>query len=437
MHLDDLAGQLAALPPQLTEAHLQRAGLCVLDALACAHGGRRTPWVAQARAVTDGGSAATLWATDGQRSGLADAVFVNSVAAHSLLAEDTHAASRVHPGTVVVPVALGVGEVVGASREEVLHAVVLGYETLAQVAASTLTAGFVAGGWRATGVFGPFGAAAAAAHLLGLDEPTTVHALALAANSAAGTCEWAPAGTTEVYFQPATAARAGVVAALLARAGARGAASAIEGPFGLRRAFGGKEDGVVGPAVTVDRLAIEESFFKAHASCAFTQAAVDAAVRAHALGIDAGAVAEVAIHTSNAAATYPGCDNPTRFDTPIARQMSLQFAVAAALLDGRLEPGRYGGVVDGRLAALAGRSRVVVDPDHDRDLPARLGSRVELVLDTGEVLSVASGEQVDLPPAGVPDKFRALAADLLTCDEVVGLLTCTDDWTARELTAVL
>jgi 2-methylcitrate dehydratase PrpD len=442
VYLDDLARELEALAPRLSTAHLERAGLCVLDALACVYGGRRMPWVAQARAVADAGGEgrSTIWAAGGARRGLADAVFANSVGCHSLLHEDTHAESRVHPGTVVVPAAIGLGEHVGAAGADVLRAVVLGYEAIAQVATTALTADFVARGWRASGVFGPFGAAAAAAFLFGLDRPTTVRALGIAASSAAGVCEWAQAGTTEVYFQPASAARAGIVAVLLARAGASGAASAVEGPFGLRRVFGGATDGPPAVAVTTADLAIDRSFFKAHASCAFTQSAIDAAIELHRRGVDPDAVVEVAVHTSGAAAAYPGCDNADSFDAPISRQMSLQFAVAAALVDGRLEPRRYEGAVEPRLAALAARTRVVVDPGYTRAFPARQDARVELAFSGGGVAAAVSGERVDLPSAGVVDKFRAHAGPELgveAADEIAGLLGRVDGWNARDLTGLL
>src|SRR5690606_20697634 len=111
----------------------------------------------------------------------------------------------------------------------------------------------------------------------------------------------------------------------------------------------------------------------------------------HRRGIDPDAVEEVVVHTSGAAAAYPGCDNATSFDAPISRQMSLQFAVAAALVDGRLEPRRYEGAVDARLAGLAARTRVVVDPDLDRTFPARNDARVELVPAIGGVVTAVSG----------------------------------------------
>ncbi|HEY3469982.1 MAG TPA: MmgE/PrpD family protein [Amycolatopsis sp.] len=438
MYLDELADQLAALTPALTDDHLERAGLCVLDALACVYGGRKLPWVAHARAVADAGGAgeSAVWASGGARHGLADAVFANSVGCHSLLYEDTHPESRVHPGTVAVPAALGVGELVGASGAGVLRAVVLGYEAMAQLARTALTEDFVARGWRASGVFGPVGAVAAAAYLFELDRATTVHALGIAAGSAAGVCEWAPAGTTEVFFQPASAARAGIVAVLLARAGATGAGSAVEGPFGLRRAFGGTADGCGEPDVTTERLAIDRAFFKAHPSCAFTQHAIDAAVRLHARGIDPDSVTTATIHTSAAAATYPGCDNADSFATPIARQMSLQFGVAAALTDGLLAPGRYEGPVDAGIAALAARTRVVVDPAYDRACPERLDARVQLDLTDGETVVATSAEHVALAPADVPGKFRALAAPVLgeaAAGEIARVLCGPGEWAARDL----
>ncbi|GAA4672952.1 MmgE/PrpD family protein [Pseudonocardia yuanmonensis] len=445
MFLDDLTGQLAALASELSDEHLERAGICVLDALACVYGGRDMPWVAQARAVADAGGegASAVWAAGGVRRGTADAVFVNAVGCHALLYEDTHAESRVHPGTVVVPVALGVGELVGASVVETLRAVVLGYEAIAQVAATSLTGDFVDRGWRASGVFGPFGAAAAAAYLFGVNPPTTVHALGMAASSAAGICEWAPAGTTEVYFQNASAARAGLTAVLLARAGATGAESAIEGAFGLRRAFGGLSEGpraTVKPDIRTDRLAVDRTFFKAHPSCALTQEAIDAARQLHDQGIDPSKVTSITIHTSAAAAGYPGCDNPSCLATPIARQMSLQFAVAAALVDGRLEPRRYTGPADPVLAGLAARSVVTVDPVFDEAFPDRRDARVELVLADGRSAAATSAERVDLVPADVLNKFRTragLALGRRGVDDVLDAFVRPGERGVRDLVARL
>ncbi|MGW5647048.1 MmgE/PrpD family protein [Saccharopolyspora sp. NPDC003752] len=413
MFLVDLSEELGAVAPRLTSEVVEQAGTCLLDALACAYGGRDMPWVTQARTIAGSGDDVAIWASGGQRSGLADAVFANSVACHALLHEDTHAESRVHPGTVVVPAALAIGERLRSPLLDVLRAIVLGYEAVAQVAAAVLTEDFVARGWRASSVFGPFGAAAAAAHLLGLDETVTAHALGMAASSSAGVCQWARDGTTEVFFQNASACRAGLVAALLAREGATGSASAVDGVIGLRQAFGGVHGGVGEPGIRLDRMAVTATFFKAHPSCALTQEAIDAAQQLASQGIEPNAVVEATVHTSGAAARYPGCDNGSSLVTPISRQMSLQFAVAAALADGALRPERYSGPLDPGLARLAARTSVVVDPVADRAFPARRDARVTVRFADGSTFSATSRDNVNLTPATVVEKFHTYADPVL------------------------
>ncbi|WP_134662193.1 MULTISPECIES: MmgE/PrpD family protein [unclassified Amycolatopsis] len=410
MLLTDLAEQLDTAAPRITGELIDQAGTCLLDALACAYGGRDLPWARQARAIAGSGDDATIWATGGRRAGLADAVLANSVASHALLHEDTHAESRVHPGTVVIPAALAIGERRRSPLPALLRAIVLGYEAIAQVSAAVLTEEFGVRGWRASSVFGPFGSAAAAAHLLGLSPVATAHAFGIAASSAAGLCQWAHDGTTEVFFQNAGASRAGVVAALLAQEGATGAASAVDGIFGLRQAFGGARDEARPPDVRLDRMAISQTFFKAYPSCALTQEPIDAAIVLAGQGIHPEQVAEATVYTSGVAARYPGCDNATALTAPISRQMSLQFAVAAALTDGAIRPDRYAGTLDPGLAKLAVRISVAVDPVADAAFPARRDARVAVRLADGRVVSAESREQA---PVSVPEKFRSYAEPVL------------------------
>lgn len=416
--LRDLADQLDHLAAEVPRAALQQARTCVLDALACAHGGREMDWVRQARTVlpSPSGDGVTVWAAAGRRAPLLDAVYANSVASHSILHEDTHAASRVHPGTLVVPAALGVGECIGADLDDVLTATVVGYEAIAQVAAPSLGEEFVRRGWRASSVFGPVGAAAAAAYLWGLHGERLAASMALALNSASGTCQWAEDGTVEVYFQNANAARAGVHAAALARAGVTGAPRAVEGSFGLVPTFDhASPTSLPPPRVRPDRLAVSETLFKAHPSCALTQAAIDPATRL-ASGLDVATIERVDIHTSTAAATYPGCDNGSDLGSPIARQMSLQFTVAATLIDGRLEPERFVGDLDADLAALADRCLVRTDDAADAAFPDRLLARLEVYPLAGPPRVESSAEDVWLPPSSVPAKFLRYAGPSLGDD---------------------
>jgi len=434
--LADLAEQLDAVAPQLTSDLLDQAGTCVLDALACAYGGQELPWVAQARAVAGAGDNGdcTIWASGGRKAGAADAAFANAVGSHSVLHEDTHAESRVHPGTVVVPAALAIGERTGSSMVDVLRSIVVGYEAIAQVAATTMTDEFIARGWRASSVFGPFGAAAAAAHLLRLDKISTVHALGLAASFSAGICQWAENGSTDVFFQNANAARAGLVAALLAREGATGATAAVEGAYGLRQAFGGTRHDVDRPEIRLDRMAVSATFFKAYPSCALTQEAIDAARQLAAHGVGSGAIVSGTIHTSSAAARYPGCDNATNLTAPISRQMSLQFTVAAALTDGTLRPHRYSELLDPGIADLAKRVQVVVDPAADRAFPDRRMARVELRLADGRIVSATNRPETNLARSAVAEKFHTYSTPTLRADAAAVVASVRNPEDCRDIT---
>jgi 2-methylcitrate dehydratase PrpD len=160
-------------------------------------------------------------------------------------------------------------------------------------------------------------------------------------------------------------------------------------------------------------MAVMATFFKTHASCALTQEPIDAAIQVAERGIDPAAIAAVTIRTSTAAARYPGCDNAVNLSTSISRQMSLQFAVAAALTDGGLRPARYTGPVDPLIAALAARTEVVPDPAADRAYPARRDARVEVRLLDGRALSAASRQSVHLTAGEIAGKFRHYADPVL------------------------
>jgi 2-methylcitrate dehydratase PrpD len=82
-----------------------------------AHGGRG--------AATIAGSVLTAAAVD--------AALANGVMAHADETDDSHNASRSHPGCAVVPAALAVGEELGIDGARFLRAVTLGYDIGARV----------------------------------------------------------------------------------------------------------------------------------------------------------------------------------------------------------------------------------------------------------------------------------------------------------------
>src|SRR5690606_4310791 len=87
-------------------------------------------------------------------------------------------------------------------------------------------------GWHSTGTCGSFGAAAAAARLLGLSEVLSVQALGIAGTFAGGTWAFLADGALVKRFHPGKAAETGVSAALLARAGLTGPRYVLDAEWG-------------------------------------------------------------------------------------------------------------------------------------------------------------------------------------------------------------
>ena len=120
----------------------------------------------------------------GKRARAHDAAMLNGSAGHALDYDDVNASMHGHPSAPVAPVVLALGEQLGSSGADVIRAFIVGYEVEAAL-------GSMAGdehynnGFHATGTMGTFGAAAAAANLLGLNAEQTMNALGIAATSSA------------------------------------------------------------------------------------------------------------------------------------------------------------------------------------------------------------------------------------------------------------
>ncbi|HEV8553315.1 MAG TPA: MmgE/PrpD family protein [Casimicrobiaceae bacterium] len=172
---------------------------------------------------------------DGRRTIAGAAAFANAVLMHARTQEDAHPAG--HVGVVILPAAMAVAEQADASASDLLATIVAGYEVALRIGRDHV-ADASTRGLRSTPLYGVFGAAAAAARLLRLDPPRSMHALALAANAAGGLREFVNAGTDEFPFHAGFAARNGIMAALLAQAGVTAASTTLGGAAGFFRAFG-------------------------------------------------------------------------------------------------------------------------------------------------------------------------------------------------------
>src|SRR5206468_7891179 len=159
-----------------------------------------------------------------------DAAFANGIAAHAHDYDDMCFVSMAHPSCALVPSILATGELARASGNAVLDAYIVGFEIECRLGLVMNPRHYHERGWHCTSSIGTLGAAAAAARLLKLDAPPTLHALGIAASLACGLKE--NIGSMVKPLHAGMAARNGVTAARLAHAGFIASERSIDGPQG-------------------------------------------------------------------------------------------------------------------------------------------------------------------------------------------------------------
>lgn len=197
-----------------------------LDYLRVASMGERMPWSRWARDYTTrfGGSGAAPVLFSAARHDPVSAGFLNTTYAGSIDADDTHVGAMLHPGGIVFSAALAIGQDRRLPGEDVLAAVVAGYEAMIRIALCVQPSHFKRG-FQSTATCGGFGAAVAAARLLfrGADRARrTAETIGLAASFSSGLAQFYHSGSTVKRIHAAHATKEGLHAALLAEAGFSG-----------------------------------------------------------------------------------------------------------------------------------------------------------------------------------------------------------------------
>ena len=408
------------IPPALRHEAVR----AILNHLGCALGVARDPAVRTAFEVMRafaGPPAATVIG-QGARLDPMGAAFVNAIASNLLDYDDTHLATVIHPTAPVAPAVLALAEQRGASGAEALHAFLLGAEVACRVG-SAVSPGHYARGWHITATCGAFGAAAAAARLLGLDAERVWHAIGIAASQAAGIVENLPTAAKNVGV--GNAARHGMLAALFAERGWTAAPAAIEGPLGWARAAGDAPDLAAITEGLGERWEIARNTYKPYPAGIVLHAVIDACLE---LRERLGAPPPEAIGrvtVAGDALLLARGDRPVRNERDA--RVSIHHGAAVALLRGRAGVAEFGmeAVADPALAAL--RARVVAALDES--LP-RGAARVTLRLADGReacatVTAPRGSIERPLSDAELEAKFRdnaALGGFAARCEEQIAAI---------------
>lgn len=115
-----------------------------------------------------------------------NAALANGMFGHADETDDTHPPTRSHPGTSVIPAALALAEWQQLSGQQLLRAMVLGYDLCARTLLALDATRYARSGRHAGAMGQLFGATAASCALLKLDEQKVRYALSYAAEHVGG-----------------------------------------------------------------------------------------------------------------------------------------------------------------------------------------------------------------------------------------------------------
>src|SRR5947209_20016632 len=239
-----LAEYAAALRyDDLPELVVQQAKDCIIDTVAAGICGSALPWsriVVDYAERTGPGGESHILGRSGPAVQAPAAALANGALAHAFELDSlTRPGAGAHPGATVLPPALAVAQQheVRSSGRDLIAALVAGNEVMIRIGRATGHTN-EARGFHAPGNTGPFGAAVACGHLLGLDAERMANALGLAGSLAGGLLEFAKGdGGMVKRLHLGRASEAGVLAASLAAAGFTGPRTVLEGEFGFLKVF--------------------------------------------------------------------------------------------------------------------------------------------------------------------------------------------------------
>lgn len=383
--IQQLASVLLTLTyDDLPQAVIGKGKILIADMLLVAAAGRaEESSIALRSAVAPSLGQSRVWfdEEDAPRYSAVDATFINTLHAAALDYDSLNRA--VHADLVTLPAAWAVAEYSKTSPRAFFTAWIAATEAVSRL--SRCATG-PSKGWSGTSIYGGIGAALASGLLLGLNASQLAHAAGLAAVQAAGTQQANIEHTLAKRLQPALAARDGVFAAFLAKAGATAPAQALEGKFGLRALYQPGDDS---PLLQTwgKEWQFADTALKRFPICACSHAAVQALLTVKdRLKETSGDVVEIVAEISPFMHRLVGDAFESKGNPEVIAQFNLRYHLASAFLRGpvTLEHIQPEALEEEAVKAWVARVRVVIDTNNQHELAP---ATVRVVLKDGKTLS--------------------------------------------------
>lgn len=406
---------------------------CILDLLGAAAAGIRESGAVAIRGMTlkamSAGSAPVWFA--GQSSSVIGAAWANSAAASALDLDDGHRLARGHPGAAVIPTAFAVAHETGATLEELISAIVIGYEVGVTVGAARVAYGN-------TGTWSSYAVVATAAALRRTSGDILAHALAIAGESAPNQLFLsAPAHTpvpegSDVKEGIPWSVVTGLIALGLAESGHTGPRNVLDSTLHYRF----PTDLSLGTAPHICN-----AYFKLYACCRHVHAPLDALLElVNKYGIDKHAIDAIKVETYGGALRITNKLHPANL---IDVQYSIPYCLALAIVVGSkaLLPLTAEALKHDEVTQMASKVTLTLDPALDARFPAETLARV-VITSRGQRfvsdLTAPQGEATNpLSRATLEAKFNAATRMVATDIQQKQLLSAVNDVRAGSLSTLM
>jgi 2-methylcitrate dehydratase PrpD len=410
-YLKELAGfacraRLAELPAKV----LERTRWVIADSLPVIAAGMQQPEMqALVKWHLPGAARGTAWVLGTrQRAGAFDAALLNGTAGTWLELNEGNLFAKGHPGIQVVPAAVALAQEAGASGEELLMAVAVGYEVSSRISRAAQMKISV----HPHGTWGTLGAAVAAGRLKGFDERRMLELINVSATMGMATSRQTLLdGATVRNIFTGHSGYMGLMAARLVECGFTGETDSPASVYGKVLSEG------FDPAKATENLGREwilaQGYFKLHPTGRYVHSAIDALEdllsRTNKLDIDS--IARIEVKAYRLAAMLA----ERRVMSSFGARFSVPFALATILYHGGsgLAPFEQVAVDNEVIQALAARVEVQEDERYTARYPAEQVCDLRIVLVSGQVLegrcTVTKGEPAKPHlPAELEAKFMQL-----------------------------
>jgi len=405
--------QTSKLPPEVIH-HAKRA---VIDWYASLlPGSRVAPAILLEQALAEDLDRGRARLGSGRRATLRTAALINGAASHSVEFDDIYRDAGYHPGSPVISAALAAAQASGASGEQFLRGVIVGYEVSTRIGEAVMPSHYKF--WHITGTVGTLGAAAAAATILGCGREQFMHALATAGTFAAGLQQAFRSQAMSKPLHSAHAAEAGTLAAMAAAKGVTGALEILEGAVGFGAAMSVNPDWSKATRGLGTDYHIVHVTFKNHGCCGHTFPSIDGVLHLkHAHHLTHKDIKKIRLATYKAGLDIINNDKP---EGEYQAKFSLQYTVAHAMVHGSVRLNAFSPerMMDAEVRALMQKIECVADPELSKGYPGQRAAHVEIETVDGRKFThfqpTRKGDpEMPLTDDELNDKFLELAAPVL------------------------